>query len=345
MKNVNYMLALLALCLGTCAYADVQCLSGDTAKEAFVSETTEPYFSLLQPREMAAKTGHRPAKAALTQQQSQLRGEYRKSVMNCTSSEAKALEGYIAIIESRLKPDYPGLVAMPWRFVKVEDSIEGGLPHTRGDVIVLSQSMLTSIERTARSEKWDLNIIDVLIHEQIHVIQRTKAAAFEKLYENEWGFRKATSIKGAGEWLAAHQIVNPDGVDVLWVWPVPNTSRTIWPRVIIDDDNDTPVMPDDFRMIGIELNAFPDGYVVATEKSGTPQYHLLQDEESYMRKFGAISSIYHPNEIAADYLAHLAVFDCIIDKSRISKEQMAAVEEIYRPIRSWARSTFGAKSN
>lgn len=345
MKSVMCISALLTFCLGGSAFAGVQCLSGDSARDAFMSEATEPYFSLLQPREMAAKTGHRPARSSLGNQQNQVRTEYRKAVANCTAAESKALEGYIAIIESRLKPKYPGLTVMPWRIVKVNDSIEGGLPHTRGNVIVLSQSMLASIEATARSGEWNLDLIDVLIHEQIHVIQRARAEAFTKLYESEWGFRKAVTIKGANGWLDQHQIVNPDGVDVQWVWPVPNSSRVIWPRVILDGDSDLPLMPRDFRMIGLELASSPEGYVVVTEKSGLPQYRQLRDEESYMQKFGVVSSIYHPNEIAADYLAHLAVLDCVIDKSRLPPEQMAALDEIYRPIRLWARSTFGVQSN
>lgn len=323
------------------AYADVECLSGNTAKNAFVTEGKELYFSLLQPREMAAKTGHRVTSKAVQQQQNQIRTEYRNAVTDCTPEEASALKGYIAVIEANLKPLYPGLVEMPWRFVKVDNSIEGGLPHTRGNVIVLSQSLLTSIKETAQSGKWDLGIMNVLIHEQIHVIQRVKATVFEKLYEDAWGFRKAATIKGASTWLAQHQIVNPDGVDVQWVWPVPDTSRVIWPRVILDGESETPVMPDDFRMIGIELTTTNDGYAVATEKNGTPKYRSLRDEPGYMQKFGNISSIYHPNEIAADYLANLALLDCLIDKDRIPKEQLAMVEKLYQPIRTWARSTFG----
>jgi len=101
-------------------------------------------------------------------------------------------------------------------------------------------------------------------------------------------------------------------------------------------------MPDDFRMIGIELRAAKDGYSVVTEKKGIPRYRSLRDEPGYVEKFSGISSIYHPNEIAADYLANLAVLDGFVDQSRIPKEQMAKVDEIFNPIRSWARSTFGA---
>lgn len=345
MRRVRYMVAMLGWCMSTSAFADVACLVDDAAKQAFVTEEREPYFSLLQPREMAAKTGHVIAGSVLSKQQEQVRVAYRQSVLNCTPGEIKALEGYIAVIEAGLKPHYPGLLALPWRIVKVADSIEGGLPHTRGGVIVLSQSMLDAIEKTAQMEKWDLGIINVLIHEQIHVIQRTMGPTFARLYEEEWGFRRAEKIKGATAWLAQHQIVNPDGVDVQWVWPVPHTSRVIWPRVILEGESNMPVMPGDFRMIGIELAPSADGYVVVTGKGGSPRYRSLRDEEIYMQKFGAVSSIYHPNEIAADYLGNLAVFDCLIDKSRIPQEKLAIVEEVYRPVRAWARSTFGVRTD
>ena len=37
--------------------------------------------------------------------------------------------------------DYPAFAATPWSFIKVADNIEGGLPHTRDDFIVLSEDV------------------------------------------------------------------------------------------------------------------------------------------------------------------------------------------------------------
>jgi len=95
-------------------------------------------------------------------------------------------------------------------------------------------------------------------------------------------------------------------------------------------------MPGDFRMVGIELTATADGYTVVTDKHGIPLYHALNDEKAYRERFAASTSLYHPNEIAADYLSELALWDTLVDKSKLPAEQQARVDSELRMIRSWA---------
>ena len=188
---------LLSLLHASAAVAVVECLSGDAARAAFVTDTPEPYFSQLQPREMAAKTGTLPAAGTLQQQRDGVRAAYRAAVLDCTLEDIKGLESYTAIIDSAVKPVYPGLVALPWRIVKVKDNIEGGLPHTRGSVIVLSASLLRSLVLSSQMQRWEPEYMNLFIHERVHVIQRARPAEFASLYEQQWGFRKASAIHGA----------------------------------------------------------------------------------------------------------------------------------------------------
>jgi hypothetical protein len=323
------------------AAADVECLSASEARSVLVSNRQGPYFSLLQPREMFAKTGQQPPADTIKDQRQWVRATYKNAVRDCTPDETRALKGYVSILESRVAPKYPGLFRLPWRFVKVSDAIEGGLPHTAGSVIVLSESMLQSIAATANSNNWQLGVLGLLMHEQVHVIQRDNIKPFEALYKQQFGFRKVSNIKGYTSWLDAHQIVNPDGEDVLWVWPVPSSDRVIWPLVILNGDSKTPRMPDDFSLIGIELKPGTKGGEVVAGKNGTPSYHPLREEAAYMAKFRGISSLYHPNEISADYISDLAVWDCLLDKSVVPQEKLAAIESLYSGVRPWVRNIVG----
>lgn len=340
MQKWTIAASLFALLYVSTVNASVECLSGEAARNAFTADKSEPYFSLLQPREMAAKTGAPLAAGSLQHQRESVRSTYFGAVLDCTPEEIMGLEGYVSIIDSAVKPFYPGLVALPWRFVKVKNEIEGGLPHTRANVIVFSESLLKVMALSAQKQQWNLGLMNILIHEQVHVVQRVKSKAFAALYEQQWGFHKVNSISGAEGWLATHQIVNPDAVDVLWVWPVPGTDRVIWPRVILAGESATPTMPDDFLMVGIELVPMANGYSVSTDKKDVPRFQNLVDESAYMKKFVGINSLYHPNEIAADYLADLAMWDCLMDKNKASPEQQTAMEKRFKPIRPWAQQTF-----
>jgi hypothetical protein len=324
------------------ANASVDCLSGVAARDAFVADKSEPYFSVLQPREMSAKTEAPLVAGSLQNQRDSVRSTYFAAVVDCSPEDIKGLQGYISIIESAVKPLYPGLVALPWMFIKVKNNIEGGLPHTRGGAIVFSESLLKSVSTSAKKQQWRLGYMNLLIHEQVHVIQRVKSKEFATLYEQQWGFQKVNSIKGAESWLAANQVINPDAIDVLWIWPVPDNPRIIWPRVIFAGEGAMPSMPGDFLMVGLELVKSADGYSVVMDKNNVPRFQNLVDEVEYMEKFDGISSLYHPNEIAADYLADLVLWDCLVDKSKTSPEHRKAMEGRIKSIRVWARKTFAS---
>lgn len=332
---------LLSLCLGaSAAHADVLCLSGEAARQTFTDEKAEPYFSLLQPREMSAKTGRPAPSGDLPEQRAAVRSLYAAATQDCTPEEVQGLKAYVELIQRAAGSGYPGLVDRPWRFIKIRDDIEGGLPHTRGVAIVLPASLMRSYARSAQARQWNLGLVDLLLHEQVHVIQRQRTAEFADLYTRAWGFRRVKGIDGAADWLARHHIVNPDGVDVGWVWPVPGTQRVIWPLVILAGESPQPAMPDDFRMVGVELEADSGGYRVAGGQDGAPQYRQLSEEPAYSARFAGVSSLYHPNEIAADALSELVLWDSLVDHAQAPPAQQAAIEGRARTLREWARKTF-----
>lgn len=68
-------------------------------------------------------------------------------------------------------PDFP-----VWKFVLVRDALEGGLPHTVHDLIILPRQVvfMSSLE-------------NVLLHEKVHTVQKRRPHVFDRIYR-EWGW-------------------------------------------------------------------------------------------------------------------------------------------------------------
>ena len=118
-------------------------LAVEKGKAAIVDDSKEPgsYFGQLQAMEMSAKTGRTITGKTLLEQRRECRARYQAGVQEFSPLEQAAIQSYITSIYPALTHNYPVFAALPWSFIKVADSIEGGLPHTRGAHIVLSESM------------------------------------------------------------------------------------------------------------------------------------------------------------------------------------------------------------
>ncbi len=93
---------------------------------------------------------------------------------------------------------------IPWNvMVQTDPKVEGDLPHTHGQVIVLPPSYLSSAATT------EAKCIRTLLHEKIHIYQRTFPAVCNSLYTDFWQF----SILGhvaSDPWRALPRRSNPD---------------------------------------------------------------------------------------------------------------------------------------
>jgi hypothetical protein len=76
------------------------------------------------------------------------------------------------------KPWFNGKEAdeIPWKFGLVNSLYEDGLPHTVGDVIILSKSYLKNVKNVKNVDNYDNynSFINTLIHEKVHVYQKVK---------------------------------------------------------------------------------------------------------------------------------------------------------------------------
>lgn len=79
---------------------------------------------------------------------------------------------------NKLLSKYLNLQQLEWKFAKVNDTIENGLPHTMSDMIVLNKNVLKQTER---------ELVKTIIHEKVHVYQRLNASSCNK-WINEVGF-------------------------------------------------------------------------------------------------------------------------------------------------------------
>lgn len=68
-----------------------------------------------------------------------------------------------------------------WSFAKMSTSVEDGFPHTHKDTIFLSEYTI--------NEEPD-RLLFVLVHEQMHVMQRKKPELFNKLYTKYYPFKR-----------------------------------------------------------------------------------------------------------------------------------------------------------
>jgi hypothetical protein len=315
------------------------------AKKAIVNDFKEPYFERLQKNEMNAKTGKVLEGKDLKALQKAARAHYQASVLEFSEDEKKNIRWVVDSIHADLKKHYPLLPRQKWKFLKVNDSVEGGLPHTRHDFIVFSQRITKVIFANKKQNEYFclLGAANLFIHEQMHVVQRMNPGLFDPLYEDLWGFKKAKEIKPADKklasWLEGHHLLNPDGTDVMWVTSIKNDKETtwLWPLVTLKEAKLSPKMPQDFQMIGITIvpGKKEDTFIV-NGKKGQPVFSDLSKIPAYMKKFnGHHGNHYHPNELGADIFANLFLADHLLDPAKIQKSYIDQSKKMYAPVREY----------
>lgn len=328
---------LLALLLSA---QEARFLTAKEAAEAIVDESAEPYFSILQPLEIVAKTGEPLTQTALAAQRDECRRRYRDAVREFTDDEKAALTDTTAKVRAALGEAYPLFARTPWSFLKVSGSIEGGMPHTRGAHIVLSERLAAQFAQV-RGRGLDpakTGLAETLVHEQCHVVERARPALFADLYEKTWGLIRSKGLAST-PWLERHQIVNPDGPDVGWVFPAKEGAAVrYWqPNVLLKEGVDRPRMPRDFVLVGIALDKKGDGFVPRSGKDGKAETTPLDEIPAWQATFGHVPENFHPNETFAVLFSWLAMKEHVAPGSRKHDD----VD--FTKLRDWCRKNFAGK--
>lgn len=303
------------------------------ARAAIVDENAEKYFSRLRPMEMAAKTGRPLTADTLSAQRAETRWRFQQGVLDFSDAEKNLIRWYTAAFQPKLERAYPELARTPWRFIKVANNIEGGLPYTWGRNIVLSQGVvdgLLSLKENEGKAKALFNASATLVHELIHVHQRRQPKRYANLYRKEWGFAKADHIEMT-DWMRQHQMMNPDGTDVTWIYPVRDGDAVRWmlPLVALSDGEGLKQMHKDMRMIAVSLRGTAGRYRVVEGGNGGDSMKPLTAETAYVRTFPGVSSAYHPNEIAAELASAIFALDELFPTEHFSTQVQKATVQMF----------------
>lgn len=331
------MLRSLVSCLAACillAAADqppaIVFMDAAHARTAIVDESVEPYFSLLQTQEMSSKTGAAITGADLAAQRDECRRRYQAAVREFTPEEQAALTAAITSVQPLLAKQYPLFAAEPWSFIKIDRAFEGGMPHTRGHSIVLSDDGLMRFPRGGAA-KLNPAGVNLLVHEQTHVVQRLHPKPFAALYTQSWGLVRMPAEPTPSAAMRAHQLVNPDGIACVWAFPVVRDGkrRLIEPQVIFGSDAAVPRMPMDFSVIAISVEQRGDAFAYAAGTDGAPETVPLEAVPEYLAAFAPSEENFHPNEVCAELFSRMVTLDLLGKRLKESPCQVR--------LRAWAQ--------
>lgn len=297
----NIAMAWFAL-VATLSAAEVRCLPLDDARRAMADESHEPFFSVLQPREIAAMTGAAlPPELTAEQRRDEVRRRFVAAVEPFAADEERALTSVVTEVCERLQPHYPLMADRPWLFVKFDDRLVGGFPHTRGPWIFLSERFLrrTTAARTEGRRGEALQGVEAtLVHEQMHVLERFHPERFRTLFVEQFGFR--FGAVQANAWIDERKISNPDAMRWEWAFPLERDGAPRWyaMQMLLRDGPEVPVMGRDFEFVGVRVEPYADGFR-PLQTNGRPVVEPIRELRGYFDRFPTASGLDHPNELAA----------------------------------------------
>jgi len=277
------------------------------ASEAAAVISDDPggtYFARMNLREIRARL-HAPLSGLdVAAARDALRRAYATQTLAFSDEEQAMLRGIVERLQPRLAARAPLYARTPWSFIKLVDTAEGGMPHTRGPHVVLPAQVVAVLMQRAHDAAGAGKLPDarfgqsLLVHEQTHVLQRAAPARFEPLFTDVFGFVRASAAPRS-PWLDEHLVQNPDAPDLAWVFPLERLGGrgTITPATVLADKPDAR-MPDDFQAVAVPLERDGAGWRVASSP-----VKPLSDVPGYDRSFPYPDEDIHPNEIAAVTLA------------------------------------------
>jgi len=303
---------LLVLVLATAAgnapaqQASVHFLSRAESSAALTGAAAQGYYAQLQLAEMRAKTALPLKNLSLDEARVAAGKAYAAASEDFTDDERAALADAVESMQPVLSARAPLYARTPWCFIKVNGTIEGSLPHTRGDCIVLAEGVLQALAKAHAKGKFDhpSGVWSLLLHEQTHVLQRSNPALFAGLYTDIYGFRQVEVVPP--DWLKLRRVINPDAPVVEWIYPIGKDAARRW--VLPDfelSELDHPQMPADFKVVALGVHEL-EGRRWALDDAVMPAAQTdLESVTDYVDAFPVKGEAFHPNEIAAEMMAEI----------------------------------------
>jgi hypothetical protein len=284
----------------------IEFLSGDKAAKAILDESYEPYFSQLQKREISAFVQEELPTEDLIQAREFAREKFSSAVTPFTENEKKCISFVVKKVNTLLQKNKVSLMSNhPWRFLKIEDWLCGGFAHTRGTYIILSQRHIDHL-----STGWSDQMTDeeeqtlikrfggLLVHEQMHSLQRTYKSKFMALFTDHWNFKHAEVTPEKS--IQLHQVSNPDAPIAEWLIPIPEDETSYyWIRTLLKEGPRVPAMGKDFVDTVFAVQERNGAFIVKRNVKGQLLSTGLSGIESYKNSFPIQRGFDHPNEISA----------------------------------------------
>lgn len=198
-------------------------------------------------------------------------GEHYKNIYISSYEEFTDLDKNILIKvvdeANKLLSKYPNLQQLEWKFAKVSDAIENGLPHTMSDMIILNKNVMKQTER---------ELVKTIIHEKVHVYQRLNASSCNK-WINQVGFvvLSSSDFSTLNKDVLNMRRSNPD-LDK-------NTYYHKKNRLVLKQlyNSTTPQSVSDSKAYGIPLNGDYIPIPITNELIGLPKSVYCQLEHPY----------------------------------------------------------------
>ena len=290
----------------------VKFLSKKEGEVAILDESFEPYFSNLQIREITTFINEEVPHKNLSKARDFARKKFQSAVINFNSKEKEIITYAVnEVLKTLIKNNISLMYNHPWRFIKVQSWLCGGFAHTRGTYIILSQKYIDRLikgwdENIDKNLKSDIisKLGGLLVHEQMHSLQRTFKSSFDKLYLNYWGFERG-KVKTEKQ-IELNQVSNPDAPIPEWlIKNEKSLNEFYWVRTLLNKSPKIPIMGKDFQDKVFIVERFNENFKVKKDLNKNLISLELSDIVFYKNSFPVNRGLDHPNEISAYMFSEL----------------------------------------
>lgn len=257
---------------------------------------------------------------------------YLQSVLEFSEAEKKMLDimnkDYLKLLDG----NYPRIFQKlgPLQFMKVKNNIENGMPHTRGEYIVFSESYFQNLSNLFKKkshfllDRENIDVVRLIAHERFHIFQRIYPQIMDFFYKNKWKLEPIKEILPQ-EILKINR-TNPDALpDKNWLFHIKDNNY-ILPLCVYKDHNID------------NINNTNNIYVNVIKKKNKVRYpnlkldltnkNLLQNLKEFTEFFGYNgANNYHPHEISASLFED--AISNVIDKTHQHKNKALNLHKSY----------------
>ena len=243
---------------------------------------------------------------------------YGNNFKDFTPAEESHINMLLNKIVPKLKKIYPRFDSSNWNFIKSNNKIEGGMPFTISDYIILPENVIHKSIQAYNYSGINSSIEtlgDILVHEKMHIYQRRNQQMVDDFYYHEWHFTPVNNLN-IPNYINDKIRTNPDGPAVNYIFKEKYLTLSL--------------LKNNHSLSKIDILHYPvyhQNNIYYLDKS----VNYVKDYHNF---FCNISFPYHPNEIAAYLFGDIVISQ--ITNRKINTNCQAMVS-----FNIWLKDTFG----